>query len=111
MSRPGTRKKTIDKIEPHQTNNIPVITTSDDPLVTGQVTDVRGRPLPNLRMVIVSSDGRRRVSSITAYDGSFSISVPTGGAYTMQVLSGRSVLSTQNIQLDAERVNQDVQVR
>lgn len=107
----GNTEKTIDEIVPYRTNSVDISTKDSDPLVTGTVRDVRGRPLPNLRVAIVSADGRRRFSSITAYDGTYSISVPTRGAYTMEVWLGRTVLRTQNLPLNEDHVRQDVQVQ
>ncbi len=65
----------IAMLETYATNSIKPTNTIQDNIITGQITDETGIPMPGVN-VLVSVEGRPTIGVVTDFDGNYSIEVP-----------------------------------
>jgi hypothetical protein len=97
----------LEDFKPYRVNIAPTIELSKevDPLVIGVVKDRSGRPIPN---IWVSID--RKYGTLTAYNGRFSISVPSPGTHTIEVRQGNRIYYRKSININTNPFSYDIQL-
>jgi hypothetical protein len=95
-----------DSIDAYTVKEFNIKLDSTDPIVTGFVKDSRGTPVPNVRVAI-----DQRYGAITAYDGRYSINVPTLGSHIIQVWHGDQRLFETEIGIDKDNFTYDIGLR
>jgi hypothetical protein len=97
----------VEDFKPYQRNSAPPIELSKgvDPIVRGTVKDRIGRPVPN---IWVSIDGKYGI--LTAYNGRFTISVPSPGTHTIEVRLGNRIYYRKSININTNPFSYDIQL-
>jgi hypothetical protein len=97
----------LQDIQSYKSNTAPTIELSKevDPVVMGTVKDRIGRPVPN---IWVSIDGKYGI--LTAYNGRFTISVPSSGTHIIEVRQGNRIYYRKSININTNPFSYDIQL-